>query len=138
MCSTGIIIPGSDPRLGIFNPCASPLAFNSIGAPSYPETAKLQAMTAAHCTPEYLAFLQNPNMHNFVNEFMGWDKEVLLARTLLRHSVPRGISSAIHYDKIFLRGGDPANGFLTTLVPIGDIAHDGGGLIYLKDSTDIG
>jgi phytanoyl-CoA hydroxylase len=138
MRSTGLIAPGSDPRDGIFDSSSSPGEFTSIGAPSYPDITKLQAMAAAHCTPEYHDFLQNPQMREFVREFMGWGKEVLLARTLLRHCVPHGISSAIHYDKIFLRGGDPANDFLTAWVPIGDVAHDGGGLIYLKHSTEIG
>ncbi|OAL30002.1 hypothetical protein AYO22_01908 [Fonsecaea multimorphosa] len=138
MRSTGLIAPGSDPRDGLFDFSSSPEEFNSIGAPSYPDRTKLQAMAAAHCTPEYLDFLQNPQMREFVRQFMGWGKEVLLARTLLRHCVPHGISLAIHYDKIFLRGGNPANDFLTAWVPIGDITHDGGGLIYLKHSTEIG
>jgi phytanoyl-CoA hydroxylase len=138
MRSTGIIAPESDPRDGIFDTSSSPTEFNSIGSPSYPDAAKLQAIAAAHCTPQYLAFLQNPELHEFVRSFMRWTSEVLLPRTLLRHSVPYGISSAIHYDKIFLRGGDPASEFLTAWVPIGDTAHDGGGLIYLKNSTEIG
>jgi phytanoyl-CoA hydroxylase len=138
MGSTGLIDPDRNPRDGIFNPSSSPDDFTSIGAPKYPDGDKLQALAAAHCTPEYLEFLRHPALRSFVRELMGWDKEVLLARTLLRHCVPNGISSAIHYDKIFLRGGDPTNNFLTAWVPIGDIAQNGGGLIYLEGSTDLG
>ncbi|KIY01811.1 uncharacterized protein Z520_01949 [Fonsecaea multimorphosa CBS 102226] len=124
MRSTGLIAPGSDPRDGLFDFSSSPEEFNSIGAPSYPDRTKLQAMAAAHCTPEYLDFLQNPQMREFVRQFMGWGKEVLLARTLLRHCVPHGISLAIHYDKIFLRGGNPANDFLTASTNRGQLHRE--------------
>ncbi|KAK3621005.1 hypothetical protein LTR56_023048 [Elasticomyces elasticus] len=66
---------------------------------------------------------------------MGWDKDVILKRALLRHNVPNGLSTSCHYDRIFLRaGGDP----LTAWVPIGDCTADGGGLMYLEGSTDVG
>jgi len=60
----------------------------------------------------------------------------MVARTLLRHNVPGGLSTGIHYDRIFLRAGEAE--FLTGWVPIGDCAADGGGLVYLEDSTELG
>lgn len=53
-----------------------------------------------------------------------------------RHNVPNGLSTGIHYDKIFLRAGDAD--FLTGWVPIGDCDARGGGLMYLEHSDDIG
>lgn len=60
----------------------------------------------------------------------------MVKRGMLRHNVPGGISTGIHYDKIFLRAGGAE--FLTSWVPIGDCAANGGGLIYLEDSTPMG
>ena len=42
----------------------------------------------------------------------------------------------IHYDRIFLRAGEAE--FLTAWVPIGDCTAEGGGLMYLEHSDDIG
>ncbi len=55
----------------------------------------------------------------------------MLHRTLLRHCVPGGSSTGIHYDKLFLRGGG-------AFVPIGDVSSIGGGLHYLSDSVGLG
>ncbi|KAL3965311.1 hypothetical protein ACCO45_002315 [Purpureocillium lilacinum] len=106
---TGILEPGSDPEAGV------------------------RTMTDAHKTPEYLAFLEHANLRGFVRELMGWDSEVLLRRTMLRHNVPGGLSTAVHYDKLFLRGGGG-------VFPdgLGDISQTGGGLMYLSDSTSLG
>ncbi|KIW98103.1 uncharacterized protein Z519_01687 [Cladophialophora bantiana CBS 173.52] len=41
----------------------------------------------------------------------------------------------VHYDKLFLRGGDAF--FLTAWVPLGDVTATGGGLVYLEDSTSL-
>jgi phytanoyl-CoA hydroxylase len=49
---------------------------------------------------------------------MVWENPLLVTRTLLRHNVPGGISTGIHYDQIFLRARQAE--FLTTWVPIGD------------------
>lgn len=57
---------------------------------------------------------------------------------MIRHSVPGASSTAIHYDQIFLRAGNPEHEFLTAWVPLGDIAVDGGGLMYLEDSGGLG
>jgi phytanoyl-CoA hydroxylase len=67
---------------------------------------------------------------------MGWKKEVLVKRSMLRHNVPGGLSTGIHYDRIFLRYGEAE--FLTAWVPIGDCAANGGGLMYIEGSTQIG
>jgi phytanoyl-CoA hydroxylase len=45
-------------------------------------------------------------------------------------------SFQVHYDQIFLRAGDPT--FLTAWVPIGDVTPQGGALLYLEKSFDLG
>lgn len=74
-------------------------------------------MTESHTWPEYIRFLENADLRGFVRRIMGWDHEVLLKRTMLRHNVPGGLSTGVHYDKLFLRGGEAF--FLTAWVPIG-------------------
>ncbi|KAJ6447022.1 phytanoyl-CoA dioxygenase [Purpureocillium lavendulum] len=134
---TGILEPGSDAEAGIFNGGELASSHGGIGAGELPPTdLQVQTMTDAHKTPEYLAFLEHANLRGFVRDVMGWDSEVLLRRTMLRHNVPGGLSTAVHYDKLFLRGGDAY--FLTAWVPIGDISQTGGGLMYLSDSTPLG
>lgn len=53
-----------------------------------------------------------------VRDIMDWKKELLLRRTMLRHNPPGGVSTGIHYDKLFMRDGDAF--FLTAWVPLGD------------------
>lgn len=67
---------------------------------------------------------------------MCWSKEVMLDRAMLRHNCPGSLSTGIHYDKYFLRGGEAE--FLTAWVPIGDCAATGGGLMYLENSNVLG
>ncbi|MBN6743378.1 phytanoyl-CoA dioxygenase family protein, partial [Acidithiobacillus sp. MC6.1] len=55
---------------------------------------------------------------------------------MLRHNVPGGLSTGIHYDRIFLRAGESE--FLTAWVPIGDCAATGGGLMYIEGSSQLG
>jgi phytanoyl-CoA hydroxylase len=93
---------------------------------------------SAHVTPAYLQFLEHPALRQFIRDFMRWKKDVLVTRTILRHQIPSAASTGIHYDQIYLRGGDPADEFLTAWIPIGDIAIDGGGLMYFEGSTKLG
>jgi len=119
---TGILEPGSDPEAGVFNGGEPASSHGGIGAGELPPTElQVRTMTDAHKTPEYLAFLEHANLRGFVRELMGWDSEVLLRRTMLRHNVPGGLSTAVHYDKLFLRGGEAY--FLTAWVPIGAWPH---------------
>ncbi|KAK5680702.1 hypothetical protein LTR17_027541 [Elasticomyces elasticus] len=134
--STGILKPGTSPREGIFDAAQDPLVHNGVGGRDLPEDVERQKLLeSAHTLPAYLAFLEHSDLRNFIRSFMGWDKDVILKRTLLRHNVPNGLSTGCHYDRIFLRAGED---FLTAWVPIGDCTADGGGLMYLEGSTDVG
>ena len=55
--------------------------------------------------------------------------EQILTPSCLRHNVPHGLSTGLHYDQIFLRGG--AAEFLTAWIPIGDCTAEGGGLMFV-------
>lgn len=67
---------------------------------------------------------------------MSWKRKILVKRALLRHNCPGSLSTGIHDDQLFLRGGEAE--FLTAWVPIGDCAATGGGLMYLEDSCRLG
>lgn len=137
MSATGLLKPGTSPRDGIFNDALDPLAHNGVGGTDLPDdNHKVDKLVAAHSLPEYFVFLEHPSLRQFVRDFMGWKREVMVARTLLRHNVPYGVSTGIHYDRIFLRKGEAE--FLTAWVPIGDCAAEGGGLMYLENSSAMG
>jgi phytanoyl-CoA hydroxylase len=129
--------PNTDPEDGVFNKSQSASNHGGIGAGELPPTdLQVQTLINAHTAPEYLSFLNHTDLRSFVRRLMGWDKEVLLQRTMLRHNAPGAQSTAVHYDKLFLRGGSAY--FLTAWVPLGDTAQNGGGLMYLADSADLG
>ncbi|KAL8825056.1 MAG: hypothetical protein Q9191_004643 [Dirinaria sp. TL-2023a] len=134
MSPTGLLLPNTSPRDGIFNSALDPLAHQGVGGT--PEQSALELIDAAHATPVYRKFLTHPDLRGFVREFMGWEQEVLLKRGILRHHSPGSLSTGIHYDQIFLRGGEPE--FLTAWVPIGDCTATGGGLMYLEKSAELG
>ena len=101
-----------------------------------PGDHQVKTMVESHVTPHYLHFLEHRDLRQFIRTIMGWDEEILLQRTLLRHNVPGGLCTGIHYNKLFLRDGDSY--FLTAWVPLGDTSINGGGLIYLSNSASLG
>jgi phytanoyl-CoA hydroxylase len=96
----------------------------------------VELMVSAHEAPFYLTLCENPTLRAFVRRFMGWDKELMLQRSMLRAFVPKCELTPVHYDQMYLRAGPPTS--LTAWVPIGDISMEGGGLMYLEDSVTIG
>jgi len=103
MQDSGILEPDTLPRDGIFNSQHAPKDHMGSGSPDIGSRPELLAKIAgAHSMPEYLAFFKNAQLRGFVKSFTG-----------------------IHYDQIFLRGGNPRDEFLTAWVPLGDVAADG-------------
>jgi phytanoyl-CoA hydroxylase len=132
---TGLLKEGTSPRDGIFNPALDPSKHQGIGAT--PEQSAEGVLNAIHSDDKYHAFLKHLDLRAMVRELTGWEKEVILNRALIRHNVPGSkCPSGIHYDQLFLRAGDPA--FVTAWVPIGDCAADGGGLMCLENSCQLG
>ena len=125
MSPSGILLPGTSPRDGIFNSTLDPLEHQGLGGD--PEKSSRELLDAAHALPEYREFLTHPDLREFVCRFMAWEREILVKRALLRHNCPNSESTGIHYDQLFLRAGEP--GFLTAWVPIGDCPATGGGLM---------
>ncbi|KAK5685695.1 hypothetical protein LTR17_027008 [Elasticomyces elasticus] len=134
--STGILKAGTEPEAGIFEATQDPVVNNGVCGRDLPEDLEGQKLLkSAHTLPVYLDFSEHSDFRDFIRRLMGWDKDVILKRTLLRHTVPNGLSTGCHYDRICLRAGED---FLIAWVPIGDCAADEGGLMYLEGSTDIG
>lgn len=85
LAPTGILKPGTSARDGIFDDSEDPIAHNGVGGRDLPEAqARVEKLTSAHTMPFYLAFLEHPKLRQFVREFMGWEKDVLIKRTMLR------------------------------------------------------
>ena len=131
----GLLSPYSSFREGIFNPAIDPLKSQGLGAVPEKETEHL--FNPIHAAQEYHAFLAHPDLREWVRKLTGWEREVILKRGLIRHNVPGSrCPSGIHYDQLFLRGGDPV--FTSAWIPLGDVAANGGGLMYLEDSCELG
>ncbi|KAI9664982.1 MAG: hypothetical protein M1821_006430 [Bathelium mastoideum] len=137
MSPTGILQADTSPRDGIFNKELDPLSHNGVGPEDLPpEQQQVDLLIAAHVIPAYQKFVEHPDLRQFIRTFMNWQKEVMVLRTLLRHNVPYGVPAGVHYDRLFLRGGEAE--FLTGWIPIGDCSAEGGGLMYLENSTELG
>ena len=132
---TGLLEPNTPFVDGIYNSKEDAALHRGIGGGD-PIGEDLERLVAAHKTPPYRQFVSHPRLRKMVRDLMQWDEEVMLHRSMLRHNVPGGLSTGVHYDKLFLRGGEAF--FLTGWVPIGDIAPSGGGLFYLENSVKLG
>ena len=144
---SGVLKPGTQPVDGIFDDAKDISAFPGIGAGSTGENARpggdnaqlfVDLAVQAHREPWYTeTFCQHPVLAEFVARLTGWgDKSLLFRRSLLRNNIPRTQAIGVHYDQIFLRWGDVTN--LTAWCPLGDVSIDGGGLIYLEGSQELG
>ncbi|KAK4905508.1 hypothetical protein LTR49_025214 [Elasticomyces elasticus] len=134
--SGGILKAGTEPKEGIFETTQDRLVHNGVGGRDLQEDHERQKLSqSAHTLPVYLTSLEHSDFRDLICRLMGWDKDVILKCTLLRHTVSNGFSTDCHYDRICLRAGED---FLITWVPIGDCAADEGGMRYLEGSTDIG
>lgn len=88
LAPTGILKPGTSARDGIFTVGEDPIAHNGVGGQDLPEDIdRVDRLTSAHTLPMYLGLLEHPKLRTFVREFMGWDRDVLIKRTLLRYAL---------------------------------------------------
>ena len=134
--SLGMIKPETSTVDAIYNSDDDPASHAGIGGGEPTCNGELQCLTDAHVKQLYLDFVAHPRLRAMIRDLMQWEEESLVKRTMLRHNIPGGQSTGVHYDKLFLRGGGAF--FLTAWVPIGDTKATGGGLMYLEESTGLG
>jgi ectoine hydroxylase-related dioxygenase (phytanoyl-CoA dioxygenase family) len=120
LMDTGIVRPGSDPRLG--------LASGETEARDKVNKRIMEIVRAA----AYEGFCAQERLWRFMDEFLG-GIAYLHRRKLLRHTLPdtQAVTPA-HYDLVYLRGG--TDRIVTVWIPIGDIPAQMGGLVYLEGS----
>ncbi|KAI5860942.1 hypothetical protein GGS23DRAFT_578068 [Durotheca rogersii] len=141
---SGVLAPGTNPVDGVFDAQKDQLDFPGIGAGSADANGRPQGglfvdlALQAHSEPWYKeVFCKHPALRSFIAKFTGWDDNTLgLTRSLLRNNTPHNKAIGVHYDQIFLRHGNDDS--MTAWVPMGDIALDGGGLIYLENGHTLG
>ncbi|KAH8893978.1 hypothetical protein GQ53DRAFT_860091 [Thozetella sp. PMI_491] len=143
MAPSGLLRPGTDAVEGIFSGADSRKYLppgnlrRLFGLKDDPQSDKyVELMISAHEAPFYLDFCQNTDLRAFITRFNGWERPHMLQRTMLRAFVPNSELTPVHFDQMYLRAGPPTS--LTAWVPIGDVSLEGGGLMYLDGSTDIG
>ena len=86
LAPTGILKPGTSPRDGIFDDREDPVVHNGVGGTDLPEDKeRVKKLEEVHTIPFYLAFLEHPKLREFIRTFMGWEGDVLIKRTMLRH-----------------------------------------------------
>lgn len=143
MSPSGLLRPGTHPVIGTY--CGADTKKylppgnlrRLFGLKDDPESDKyVELMISAHEADFYTSFCEISELRAFVRKFAGWEEETMLQRTMLRAFVPNSELTPVHYDQMYLRAGPPTS--LTAWVPIGDISLEGGGLMYLQDSTSIG
>jgi len=140
---SGVLEEGTAPALGIFNSTKDVKQFPGIGVGrvdanvgSGLESGDFVSLALdAHGQKWYSEdFCKHPVLLDFMARFTNWASNTHpLERTLLRNNIPNTKAIGVHYDQIFLRYGEPTS--VTVWVPIGDIALNGGGLIYLENGT---
>lgn len=145
LAPSGVLKEDTDPAAGIFNSKRHVSEFPGIGVgrvdenatPEQKSTDFLTLAIDAHGQDWYAEdFCKHPVMLDFMARFTGWSSNTTpLRRTLLRNNIPNTKAIGVHYDQIFLRYGEPTS--ITVWVPMGDIAEDGGGLIYLENGEHI-
>ncbi|KAI8313844.1 hypothetical protein K4K61_006470 [Colletotrichum sp. SAR11_59] len=139
---TGMLKPGTDPADDIFSgldwrefllPGAVRVACGLKDEGPFVDNA-----IASHSAAFYQDFKDKVGreLEPFVGKLSGFEESWCLPRSLLRCAVPGGETTPVHYDQIFLRAGPPTS--VTAWVPIGDVELEGGGLIYLDRSAEIG
>lgn len=143
MSPSGLLREGSDPVEGTFSgkdtrkylpPGNLRRLFGLKGDAESDNYAEL--MVSAHEADFYVNFCKFPELREFVSRFANWPAPHMLQRTMLRAFVPDSELTPVHFDQMYLRAGPPTS--LTAWVPIGPVSLEGGGLMYLEGSTDIG
>ncbi|KAI0101071.1 hypothetical protein F4814DRAFT_432152 [Daldinia grandis] len=144
LAPSGVLAPGTLPVEGVFDKGRDKLDFPGMVTGSTDGNGRprgglfVDLALKAHEEPWYKdEFCKHLTLHSFICKFTGWGDNTLgLARSLLRNNTPQNKAIGVHYDQIFLRHGEDTS--MTAWVPMGDIALDGGGLLYLEGGHALG
>lgn len=143
MAPSGLLQEGSDPVDGIYSGADTRKYLppgnlrRLFGLKDDPDSERyVDLMISAHQANFYVEFCKSKQLHDFVRQFTGWKNPHMLQRTMLRAFVPNSELTPVHFDQMYLRAGPPTS--LTAWIPIGDVSLEGGGLMYLQGSTDVG
>ncbi|RAH40569.1 uncharacterized protein BO95DRAFT_375240 [Aspergillus brunneoviolaceus CBS 621.78] len=143
LAPTGILDPRTSPIEGIFDRSQDATDFPGFGTGRHgtgtttSDTFMMLALRAHAEDWHRNDLCKHPALIAFVEDFTGWGKSTwALERTILRNNLPGNPATGVHYDYIFLRHGE--HSVLTAWVPVGDIALNGGGLIYLENGHVLG
>lgn len=124
LAPTGLIVPGSDPALGL-------AAAEGVDRAAADRTLAELVRAAA-----YEGFCLHPRLVRLMDDLLG-GPSTLLKRRLLRLTRPgTATATPAHYDLVYLRGGTTR--VVTAWIPIGDTAVAEGGLAYLEGSHAAG
>lgn len=64
---------------------ADPITYNRVGGRDIPKAVeRVNKLISAYTMPFYLAFLEYHKLRSFVREFIGYEKDILIKRTILR------------------------------------------------------
>lgn len=124
MSDTGIVVPGSDPAVG-------------IGAQGEIDRGKIRSVLFDDIVPgeQYAALTGHPDIRGWFEWFLGDDVH-LHRRKIIRHIRPGesgiGTATQAHYDLVYLREGSER--VLSMWIPLGDCPVEQGGLAYLEGS----
>ncbi|KAI0173003.1 hypothetical protein GGR52DRAFT_547009 [Hypoxylon sp. FL1284] len=144
LAPSGVLAPDTLPVDGIFDDKKDKLDFPGIGAGSTDANGRprgglfVDLALKAHAEPWYKdEFCKHPALRSFIAKMTGWGDNTLgLTRSLLRNNTPHNQAIGVHYDQIFLRHGEDSS--IAAWIPMGDVALDGGGLIYLEEGQALG
>lgn len=124
MTDTGLIKDGTAQEDGIFS-------FGDVNQNRI-NRAKAEIVRSA----AYEAFCLSSEIWQFYERLLE-DTVYLHKRKLIRHVPPQTtIATGAHYDLVYLRGG--TDSVCSSWIPLGDIAVEMGGLVYLENSHHIG
>jgi ectoine hydroxylase-related dioxygenase (phytanoyl-CoA dioxygenase family) len=124
LSDVGVVKPGTPFVEGVANPAGHDVV------------AADMRMADIVRSSHYEGFCAQPRLTAFIDAFID-GMSYLHKRKLMRFTVPHSaVSTAAHYDLVYLRGG--TSRIVTAWIPIGDTSIADGGLIYLKGSHATG
>ncbi len=133
LMDTGILKENTEAKFGIANPeLEKNLKKDFFQSGRSLNPAVKERISQLVQSTKYESFCSQPRLTDFIDEFIK-GISYLHKRKILRHTLPNSDNATpAHYDLIYLRAG--TDNIITAWIPIGDIAIEEGGLMYLEGS----